>query len=265
MIYYKNQEQIEKIRASSLLVGQTHAEVAKAIKPGVSTAMLDRLAETFIRDHGAIPGFKGYQGFPATLCISVNEQVVHGIPGSRIIRDGDVVSIDCGTILEGYYGDSAYTYAVTSVPEETQKLLKVTKESLYLGIDQAREGNRMGDIGHAIQHHVEANGFSVVRDLVGHGLGKKLHEEPEVYHFGKPGRGIPLIQGLVICIEPMINQGKRFVMQEPDGWTFRTADRMPSAHFEHALAIRNDQPADVLSSFEEIDKAIAHNGELLNI
>ncbi len=265
MIYYKNQEQIEKIRASSLLVGRTHAEVVKAIKPGVTTAKLDHLAETFIRDHGAIPGFKGYQGFPATLCISVNEQVVHGIPGDREIGDADVVSIDCGTILEGYYGDSAYTYAMANVPEDTQNLLQATKESLYLGIDQAWHGHRMGDIGHAIQQHVEAKGFSVVRDLVGHGLGKKLHEEPEVYHFGKPGRGIPLSQGLVICIEPMINQGKRFVMQERDGWTFRTADRMPSAHFEHAVAIRKDQPADVLSSFEEIEKAIAQNSDLLKI
>lgn len=265
MIHYKNQEQIELLRESSLLVGQTHAEVVKAIKPGVTTAELDKIAETFIRDHGAQPGFKGYQGFPATLCISVNEQVVHGIPGNTIIKEDDLVSVDCGVIKNGYYGDSAYTYALKGVSDEVQKLMIATKESLYLGIEQAIAGKRMGDVGSAIQSHVEAQGFSVVRDLVGHGLGKHLHEEPEVFHYGKAGRGVPLKEGLVICIEPMVNLGKRFVIQERDGWTIRTADRKPSAHFEHAIAVRKDQKADILSSFEKIEEAVSLNEHLINI
>ncbi|MFO8053532.1 MAG: type I methionyl aminopeptidase [Bacteroidales bacterium] len=265
MIYYKNREQIERIRESSLLVGKTHAEVAKAIRPGVTTGELDKIAETFIRDHQAQPGFKGYQGFPATLCISVNEEIVHGIPGDRVINEDDLVSIDCGTILHGYYGDSAYTYALKGLPEKPRELMKATKEALYLGIEKAMHGNRIGDIGAAIQTHVEAKGFSVVRDLVGHGLGKHLHEEPEVFHYGKPGRGVPLEEGLVICVEPMINQGKRFVIQEKDGWTIRTADRKPSAHFEHAIAVRKDQQPDILSSFEWIEKALKENDNLINI
>ncbi|MFO8087966.1 MAG: type I methionyl aminopeptidase [Bacteroidales bacterium] len=265
MIHYKNQEQIEYIRNSSLLVGQTHAEVARAIKPGVTTGALDKIAEEFIRDHGAQPGFKGYQGFPATLCISVNEQVVHGIPGERVLKEDDMVSIDCGVIKDGYYGDSAYTYALNDVAVEVQNLMIATKESLYLGIEQAVPGKRLGDIGYAIQHHVEERGYSVVRDLVGHGLGKHLHEEPEVFHYGKAGRGVPLHDGLVICIEPMINLGKRFIIQERDGWTIRTADRKPSAHFEHAVALRENQPADVLSTFDFIGEAIEKNEHLINI
>lgn len=265
MVHYKNQEQIELLRESSLLVGKTHAEVAKEIKPGITTAELDKIAETFIRDHGAQPAFKGYQGFPGSLCISVNEQVVHGIPGENEIKDGDLISIDCGVIKNGYYGDSAYTYAMADVPENTAELMKATKESLYLGIEQAVHGNYVGDIGNAIQSHVEAKKFSVVRDLVGHGLGKSMHEEPEILHYGKPGRGMKLQEGLVICIEPMINMGKRFVIQERDGWTIRTADRKPSAHYEHAVAVRKDQQADVLSNFEIIEDIIRQNENLINI
>ncbi len=265
MIHYKNQEQIELIRESSLLVGKTHAEVVKAIRPGITTAELDRIAETFIRDHGGQPGFKGYQGFPATLCISVNEQIVHGIPDDRELKEDDLVSIDCGAIKNGYYGDSAYTYALNEAPENVQELMRATKEALYLAIEQAVHGKRMGDIGSAIQSYVEERNFSVVRDLVGHGLGKRLHEEPEVFHYGRAGRGVPLMQGLVICIEPMINLGKRFVVQERDGWTIRTADRKPSAHFEHAVAVRKDQQADILSSFSDIEEAVKQNEHLINI
>ncbi|MFW6224044.1 MAG: type I methionyl aminopeptidase [Bacteroidota bacterium] len=265
MIHYKNQEQIELIRESSLLVGKTHTEVVKAIRPGITTAELDRIAESFIRDHGGLPGFKGYQGFPATLCISINEQIVHGIPDGRELKDEDLVSIDCGVIKNGYYGDSAYTYALNEVPENVQNLMRTTKESLYLGIEQAVHGRRMGDIGSAIQSYVEEKGFSVVRDLVGHGLGKRLHEEPEVFHYGRAGRGVPLSEGLVICIEPMINLGKRFVVQERDGWTIRTADRKPSAHYEHVVAVRKDQQADILSSFSEIEEAVKENEHLINI
>ena len=265
MIHYKNQEQIELLRESSLLVEKTHEKVAEAIRPGITTGELDELAETFIRDHNAQPGFKGYMGFPYTLCMSLNEQVVHGFPGDREIQEDDLLSIDIGVLKNGYYGDSAYTYALKNVSENARNLMKATKESLYLGIEQAVAGKRLGDVGNAIQSNVEAQGFSVVRDLVGHGLGKNLHEEPEVFHFGKPGRGATMKEGLVICIEPMINLGKRFVVQEQDGWTIRTADRKPSAHFEHALAVRKDQPADILSSFSKIEKAVESNEHLINI
>ncbi len=255
MVQYKSPEQIELIRESSLLVGKTLAEVAKLIKPGVTGKKLDQVAETFIRDNQAVPGFKGYQGFPATLCISLNEQVVHGIPSDRELKDGDIVSIDCGVILNKYYGDSAYTFAVGEVPDRTADLLKATKESLYMGIKAATAGNRVGDIGYAVQHYVEQRGFSVVRELVGHGLGKRLHEKPEVMNYGHRGNGMKLKEGLVICIEPMVNLGSRFIVQEKDGWTVRTADRMPSAHFEHAVAVRKEQ-ADILSSFDYIEQVI---------
>ncbi|MDT8309009.1 MAG: type I methionyl aminopeptidase [Bacteroidales bacterium] len=255
MVQYKSPEQIELIRESSLLVGKTLAEVAKLIKPGVNGKKLDQVAEMFIRDHQAVPGFKGYQGFPATLCISLNEQVVHGIPSDRELKDGDIVSIDCGVILNKYYGDSAYTFAVGEVPDRTADLLKATKESLYMGIKAATAGNRVGDIGYAVQHYVEQRGFSVVRELVGHGLGKRLHEKPEVMNYGHRGNGMKLKEGLVICIEPMVNLGSRFIVQEKDGWTVRTADRMPSAHFEHAVAVRKEQ-ADILSSFDYIEQVI---------
>jgi methionyl aminopeptidase len=257
MIIYKTDEEIEKLRKSSLLVGKTLAEVAKHIRPGVKTGELDKLAETFIRDNHALPAFKGYNGYPATLCISVNEQVVHGIPGNNELKDGDIVSIDCGTIKNGYYGDSAYTFAVGEVKPEVILLLNTTKESLYKGIEQAVAGKRLGDIGFGIQSYVESFGFSVVRDLVGHGVGKNLHEDPQVPNYGRRGSGIKLQDGLVIAIEPMINMGKYNVIQEADGWTIRTADRMPSAHFEHTVAVRKDK-ADILSSFVEIEEVIRY-------
>ncbi|MCD6658927.1 MAG: type I methionyl aminopeptidase [Lentimicrobium sp.] len=263
MIYYKTDEEIELIRISSLLVGKTLAEVARHIRPGVTTEELDKVAETFIRDHGAVPGFKGYGGFPATLCISVNEVVVHGIPGKQALKDGDLVSVDCGVILNGFYGDSAYSFAVGEVTEEVRLLMDRTKESLYLGIKAAQPGKRTGDIGYEIQTYVESFGYSVVRDLVGHGLGRHLHEKPEVPNFGKRGAGTMLQPGLVICIEPMINLGRRQVVQERDGWTIRTADRRPSAHYEHAIAIREGK-TEILSSFDEIEKVLESQKQTLN-
>ena len=253
MIYYKSDDEIELLRKSSLLVGKTLAEVASYLKPGVKTGFLDALAEEFILDHQAIPGFKNYRGYPATLCISINDQVVHGIPGVREIVDGDIVSIDCGVIFNKYYGDSAYTFAVGDLKEEYLKLMKVTKDSLQKGIEVAVSGGRIGNIGYAVQSHVESFGYSVVRDLVGHGLGKKLHEEPQVPNFGKRGTGIKLQKGLVICIEPMINLGMYKVIQERDGWTIRTADGLPSAHYEHTVAVGKGE-ADVLTTFENIEK-----------
>jgi len=254
----KTEEEIELIRESSLLVGKTLAEVAKKIKPGVETIELDRLAETFIRDHKAVPGFKGYNGFPFTLCISINENVVHGFPSERELKDGDIVSVDCGVVMNGFYGDSAFTFPVGEVKEEVLLLLERTKASLYLGIEQAIAGNRVGDIGYAIQTYVEGFGYSVVRDLVGHGLGRNLHEKPEVPNFGRRGIGPKLQERMVIAIEPMINLGTRKVIQESDGWTFRTADRMPSAHFEHDVVIRKGK-AEILSTFDYIDEVLNNN------
>lgn len=259
MIQIKSEEEIEIQRESSLLVGKTLAEVAKHIRPGVKTAALDRIAEEFIRDHGAIPGFKGYSGFPATLCISVNEQVVHGIPGEQLLNDGDIVSVDCGVLKNGFYGDSAYTFAVGEVDQETLLLVERTKQSLYLGIEQAVAGKRVGDIGYAIQTYTEKFGYGVVRELVGHGVGRKLHERPEVPNYGKQGNGPKLTLGMVIAIEPMINLGTRHISQSADGWTIKTSDRKPSAHFEHTVAVRNDK-ADILSSFEWIE-AVLKNKE----
>ncbi|MFT6849467.1 MAG: methionyl aminopeptidase [Sphingobacteriales bacterium] len=255
MIHYKSPEEIELLRESSLLVGKTHAEVARHIKPGVSTLYLDKIAETFIRDHGAEPGFLNYGGFPNSLCMSVNERVVHGIPTNKELVDGDIVSVDCGVLLNGYYGDSAYTYAVGDVSEDVKRLMSVTRESLYKGIEQAVEGNRMGDISSAVQEHAQAAGFSVVRELVGHGVGKNLHEKPEVPNYGKKGSGLKLRKGLVIAIEPMINMGTKSIVQLQDGWTIITKDRKPSAHYEHMIAITDDKP-DILSSFEEIEKVL---------
>lgn len=255
-IQYKSEEQIELIRKSSLLVGKTLAEVAGKVAPGVTTSSLDELAETFIRDHGGVPGFKGYNGFPATLCVSVNEEVVHGIPGKRLIKEGDVVSVDCGVILNGYYGDSAFTFAVGEVHPRVAELLRVTRESLDKGIEAAVAGNRLGDIGFAIQSHVEKHDFSVVRELVGHGLGKKLHEKPEVMNYGRRGSGGKLKEGLVICIEPMVNLGTRVISQDSDGWTIRTNDRLPSAHFEHAVVVRRGK-AEVLSTFDYIEEVLS--------
>lgn len=258
MIEYKSEAEIELIRESSLLVAKTLGEVAKNVRPGVKTIELDRIAEEFIRDNGAIPGFKGYHGFSGTLCISPNEQVVHGIPGNRELLEGEIVSVDCGVLKNGYYGDSAFTFAVGEIDLSIQKLLQITYESLMLGIDKAVEGNTLGDISYAIQNHAETNGYSVVRELVGHGVGKNLHEAPEVPNFGKKGKGLSLRKGLVIAIEPMINLGKRHVVQEKDGWTIRTSDRKVSAHFEHTIAVGKEK-ADILSSFSYIREALKLN------
>lgn len=255
MIQIKTNEEIEIQRHSSLLVGKTLAEVGKIIRPGVKTITLDRIAEEFIRDNGAVPGFKGYGGFPATLCVSVNDAVVHGIPDETELKDGDIVSVDCGTIWNGFYGDSAYTFPVGEVDDEVLLLLERTKQSLYLGIEQAVAGKRVRDIGYAVQTYVEGFGYSVVRDLVGHGVGRNLHEEPEVPNYGKRGTGSKLRAGMCIAIEPMINLGVKEIYQDTDGWTIRTTDRRPSAHFEHDVAIRNGK-ADILSSFEEIEKVL---------
>jgi methionyl aminopeptidase len=255
MIYLKTDEEIELLRASNLLVAKTLGEIARLIKPGVTTLELDKKAEEFIRDNGGIPGFLNYQGFPNTLCTSVNEQVVHGIPNGKPLRDGDIVSLDCGVLLNGFYGDSAYTFTIGEVAEEIKELLKATKASLYIGIEKAIAGNRLGDIGAAIQQYTEARGYTVVREMVGHGIGRKLHEAPEVPNYGKPGNGIQLKHGMVIAIEPMINLGKRNIVQENDGWTIRTSDRKPSAHFEHTVAIRKDK-ADILSSFEFVEEVL---------
>lgn len=259
MIYFKSDEEIEKIRESSLLVGKTLAEVARVIGPGTRTSDLDRLAEDFIRSHGALPAFKGYNGFPFTLCVSVNEQVVHGFPGEKILKEGDIVSVDCGTFMNGFYGDSAYTFPVGEVSKEVMQLMKRTKESLYKGIEMAVDGKRVGDIGFAVQSHVERYGYSVVRDLVGHGVGRNLHEKPEVPNYGRRGIGVRLSKGMVIAIEPMINLGTKNVIQESDGWTIRTADRMPSAHFEHTVAVGQGK-ADVLSTFGYIEEELKRRG-----
>ena len=256
MILVKTAEEIELMRRSNLLVSKTLAEVAKYIRPGISTGKLDRVAETFIRDHGAIPGFLGYQGYPKTLCTSVNSQVVHGIPSEKVIlREGDLVSVDCGVLLEGFYGDSAYSFAVDGISEDIGRLMKVTRECLQLGIQKAVEGKRTGDIGYAVQKHAEDNGFSVVREMVGHGLGRSMHEPPEVPNYGRRGTGPKLRKGMVICIEPMINLGRRQIMQEPDGWTIRAADNLPSAHYELAVAVDQGK-ADVLSTFEYIEEEL---------
>ncbi len=255
MIYLKTKEEVELLRENNLLVSATLAEVGKHIKPGVTTLELDRIAEEFIRSHGAVPGFLGYGGFPNTLCVSVNENVVHGIPSSYALREGDIVSVDCGTIMKGFYGDSAYTFGVGEIAPEVEQLLKVTKESLYKGVEKAVVGNRVGDISAAVQQHAESFGYGVVRELVGHGLGRKMHESPEVPNYGRRGTGPLLKEGMVICIEPMINMGSKNVVFERDGWTVRTKDRKPSAHFEFAVAIRNGE-ADVLTDFGIIEEAI---------
>ncbi len=258
MIEYKNKEEIELIRKSSLLVAKTLAEVARNLKPGVTTKYLDSIAEEFILDNNATPGFKGYNGFPATLCMSPNEVIVHGIPSNRELKEGEIVSIDCGVLLNGFYGDSAYTFAVGEISDSLKRLLKTTYQSLLNGIEQAVEGKTLGDISAAIQQFAEKSGYSVVRELVGHGLGRQLHEPPEVPNYGRKGKGLKLKEGLVIAIEPMINMGKRFVVQESDGWTIRTADRKPSAHFEHTITIGKES-ADILSTFEYIEEAIKFN------
>ncbi len=252
-IILKTDEEIELMRQSNRLVGMTLGELSKHIKPGVTTLQLDKIAEEFIRDHGAIPTFLGYGGFPNSICASVNENVVHGIPNNKPLQEGDILSIDCGTNLHGYCGDSAYTFCVGEVRSEVRKLLKVTKEALYKGIEQAQHDKRVGDIGSTIQTYCESNGYTVVRELVGHGIGRNMHEAPEVPNYGRRGTGPLLKNGMCIAIEPMINMGSKNVVFENDGWTVRTKDRKPSAHFEHTIAIRNGK-ADILSTFEFIQE-----------
>lgn len=252
MINIRTAEEIEIIRECNLLVSKALGEIKKHIKPGVTTKELDRIAEQYIRDHKAEPGFLGYQGYPKTLCTSVNEQVVHGIPSGYQLQEGDIISIDCGVRKDGYFGDSAYTFGVGAISEENSRLLRITKESLFEGIKASIVGNRTGDIGYAVQQYCEKAGYSVVRELVGHGLGKNLHEAPEVPNYGNRGKGHKLAVGMVICIEPMINMGKKDVVQENDGWTIRTRDRKPSAHFELAIAIKKEGP-DILSTFKYIE------------
>lgn len=256
MIYLKTDEEIELMRNANQLVGKTLGELAKHIAPGVSTLQLDKIAEEFIRDHGAVPAFLGYGGFPGSLCTSINDHVVHGIPSSTVVlQDGDIISVDCGTTLDGFTGDSAYTFCVGEVAPEVKNLLKATKEALYFGIKQAVEGARVGDISHAVQTYCESRGYSVVRELVGHGIGRDMHEEPEVPNYGRRGYGPLLRNGMCICIEPMINMGTRNVVFEKDGWTVRTKDRKYSAHFEHCIAIRPEGPQ-ILSSFEFIEEIL---------
>ena len=254
-IYYKSLDEIELIRESSLLVSKTLAEVAKIIGPGVTTNQLDKLAYEFINDNGAIPAFLNYNGFPNSLCISPNEQVVHGFPSDYVIKEGDLISVDCGVIKNNYFGDSAYTFSIGEVDAEKQKLIEVTKRCLELGIEKAVVGMRTGDIGFAVQQHAEDNGFGVVRELVGHGVGVKLHEKPEVPNYGKRGSGPKLEEGMVIAIEPMINAGVAGIMFDKDGWTVTSKDNKPSAHFEHTVAIKKGQ-ADVLSTFSLIEKVL---------
>ncbi len=264
-IQYKTDEEIEIIRENCLLVSRTLAMVGGFLKPGVTGSFLDQKAEEFIRDHGAEPGFKGYRDFPATLCISKNEVVVHGIPNETPYEEGDIVSVDCGVYAKGFFGDAAYTFAMGDVGEDVMKLLVVTKDSLYKGIEAAKRDGRLGDISHAIQHYTEkVHGYSVVRELVGHGLGRNLHEKPEVPNFGKRGRGVKLQEGLVIAIEPMINLGTRNVVQANDGWTVYTKDRKASAHYEHTIAVRNGK-ADILSDHSFVEEVIEKNDNLEKI
>ncbi len=259
-MYLKTEEEIELIRESSLLVGKTLAEVAKLIEPGVDTVKLDDIAEEFIRDNGGIPGFKGMYDFPNTLCISINSQVVHGIPSKMPLKNGDIVSVDCGVLMNEFYGDVAYTFEVGDVSQDIKRLLNTTKECLRAGIEAAVVGNRVGDIGYAVQKIAEDNGYGVVRELVGHGLGKKLHEEPQVPNYGKRGQGVKLKEGLVIAIEPMINMGKRHVRQDDDGWAIVTKDGLPSAHFEHDVVIRRGA-AEVLSTHDLIEEVLKNKNK----
>lgn len=255
MIQYKSKEEIELMRESAQLVSKCLGELAPLVKPGVTPLDLDKVAEEYIRDHDAVPGFLGLYDFPNSLCISVNEQVVHGIPTNKALKEGDIISVDCGSLKNGFYGDQAYTFAVGEVSPEIDQLLRVTKESLMLGIEQVKTGNRIGDVSFAIQQHAEKYGYGVVRELVGHGLGRKMHESPEVPNYGKRGRGPMIKNGLVIAIEPMINLGTKRINQLNDGWTIITSDRKPSAHYEHDVAIV-DGKADVLTTFEYVEEAL---------
>ena len=260
MIFLKTEDEIELLRQANLLIGRTLAELAKIIKPGVTTLELDKVAEEFIRDHGAIPTFKGFPNpfggpFPASICTSVNDVVVHGIPNNVPLKDGDIVSVDCGTKLNGFCGDSCYTFLVGEVSEEVKQLCKVTKEALYLGIEQAVAGHRLGDIGYAVENHCTSHSYGVVREFVGHGVGRDMHEDPQVPNYGKRGTGTMLKNGLCIAIEPMITMGSRQVFMDSDRWTIRTRDGKPAAHYEHSLAVRQGR-AEVLSSFDEIEKIL---------
>lgn len=260
MVYIKTAEEIELMRESALLVSKTLGMLASEIKPGVSGLYLDKLAETFIRDHGAEPGFLGMYDFPNTLNLSPNAQIVHGIPSTEPLEDGDILSVDCGVLKNGFYGDHAYTFEVGEVESETKKLLRITKESLYLGIREFKIGNRVGDVAFAIQQHCEKEGYGVVRELVGHGLGRKLHEGPEMPNYGKRGRGKKFAEGMVVAIEPMINMGTRNIRQLKDGWTILTADGKPSAHFEHNIALVDGKP-ELLSTFDYIYDALGIQSE----
>lgn len=258
MVYLKTEEEIELLRKANLLVSKTLAEIARIIKPGVSTKEIEKIADTFIRDNGAVPTFKGvpnpYGGpFPACVCTSVNEQVVHGIPTDKPLKEGDIVSVDCGTLLDGFNGDSCYTFCIGEVSAEVKELLRTTKESLYLGIKTAIPGHRIGDIGNAVQSHCEAHGYGVVRELAGHGIGREMHEEPMVPNYGRKGNGMMIKNGLCIAIEPMITMGSREINLLEDGWTVVTHDGKPAAHFEHTIAIHNGKP-DIMSSFEEVER-----------
>jgi methionyl aminopeptidase len=255
MLYLKTDEEVGLLKESNMLVSRTLAEMASLIKPGITTLYLDKIAETFIRDNKGIPAFKGYNGFPNTLCTSVNDEVVHGIPSGYVLKEGDILSIDCGVILNDYYGDSAYTFSVGKIEDRTRQLLDYTLASLEEGVKAAIEGNRIGDISYAVQTKAESGGFSVVRELVGHGLGRKLHEAPEVPNYGRRGTGPKLEKGLVICIEPMINIGLKDTMQMRDGWTIKTVDGKPSAHFEYAVAVDKGK-ADVLTTFKFIEDVL---------
>ncbi len=255
MIIPKSREEIELMRQSALIVSRTLGMLAAEIKPGVSTLELDKLAEEFIRDQGAVPGFLGLYDFPNTLCVSPNEQVVHGIPNKSPLKEGDIISIDCGAIKNDFYGDHAYTFPVGEISPETEKLLEVTKESLYIGIREFKSGNRVGDVGFAIQQHCESHGYGVVRELVGHGLGRSMHEDPEMPNYGRRGRGKKFVEGMVVAIEPMINMGTKRIRQHTDGWTITTLDNQPSAHFEHDVALVDGKP-ELLSTFAYIYEAL---------
>ncbi|MBQ1588675.1 MAG: type I methionyl aminopeptidase [Prevotella sp.] len=258
-IFLKTEDEIELMRQANQLVGKTLGELAKHIKPGVTTLQLDKIADEFIRDHGAIPTFKNFPNpfggpFPASICTSVNDVVVHGVPDSKtVLKDGDIISIDCGTLLDGFNGDSCYTFCVGEVSPEVRQLLKITKESLYLGIEQATAGKRVGDIGDTVQTYCESHGYGVVRELTGHGIGKEMHEDPQIPNYGRRGNGALLKSGMCIAIEPMITMGNRQIWMMPDKWTIRTRDGKPAAHFEHTIAIRRGK-AEILSSFDEVEQ-----------
>ncbi|MFB9054486.1 type I methionyl aminopeptidase [Formosa undariae] len=255
MIIVKTREEIELMRESALIVSKTLGELAKALKPGVTTLELDKLAETFIRDHGAYPGFLGMYDFPNSLCMSPNNQVVHGIPNNKPLEEGDIISIDCGALKNDFYGDHAYTFAIGEIAPETQKLLDITRESIYVGLREFKVGNRVGDVGYAIQNFCEGHGYGVVRELVGHGVGRDMHEDPEMPNYGRRGRGKKFVEGMVVAIEPMINLGTQRIKQHSDGWTITTLDNKPSAHFEHDVAIV-DGKAELLSTFAYVHQAL---------